>query len=255
MLKKMRRVSTILTTTHAVAANGGVRLDKAVLDQLADGVRSGSIPMMFNHDVRQQTTVANVESGVRLRPDGEWEAWAEFDVDADDWDRFERQLKEAGAPGGMSFKASEPFIVSEGGPPAIHVCADAHHFPDELLLDLAKDLSKRGPFQIDHLYSFSFVPPAAVVIAVAAQWASQIPPNLLASWLYDAAKRFLQPIGAEKTIFDFEINHTDGSQVKAHLETANKKTLRRAIEAFRELSPKPRTYEYDDDHGWRELGG
>jgi hypothetical protein len=249
MMMEFRRVMAVLATTQPIEAYGGVQLDKRVLEDLAHAVESGSIPMLFNHDLRRRTPVANVRSGVRERSDGYWEAWAEFDVPVQDWERFEHERHELGAPGGMSFRGSVPLARTSNDDPILRISADAHHFSDEDLLHTARILAPHGSVRVDRLYSFSFVPPALVVIALVGQWLSQLPPELLGAYLYDALKRFLQPRGADRTVFNFIIENSDGSRTEAHLETKSDSVLHHALETLSDIAGGRGICEYNGQ--WR----
>lgn len=172
-----RRVSAVLATTHPIGAYGGIQLGKNVLEQLAEALQTGTLPMVFNHDLRRRMDISNVTAGVRERPDGQWEAWADFDVPVSDWARFQHELSEFGAPGGMSFKCST-LLARRGDSPVVRIAADAHHFTDEDLLQAGQVLASHVSVEVERLYSFSFVPPALVIVHLVWSWVQQMPSEL-----------------------------------------------------------------------------
>ena len=46
-------VEAIVTTSQPVPAYGGVQLDESVLYDIAEAIRSGSLPMLIGHDIRR----------------------------------------------------------------------------------------------------------------------------------------------------------------------------------------------------------
>lgn len=246
-----RRVSAVLATTHPIGAYGGIQLGKNILEQLADAMQTGTLPMVFNHDLRQRVDIANVTAGVRQRPDGHWEAWADFDVAASDWDRFESELAELGAPGGMSFKCST-LLARRGDLPVVRIAADAHHFTDDDLLQAGQALPSHVAVEVERLYSFSFVPPALVVVHLVWIWVQQMPSELLGAYLYDALRRFARPRVAAPTVFNFEVSKGDLGSVSAYLESASEAILHHALDTLAEIARSDGIFEYREGE-WKKL--
>jgi hypothetical protein len=101
-------VEAVVTTSQPVSAYGGIQLDESVLQDIADAIRSGSLPMLIGHDIRRPLNPTILDAQVRQRPDGYKEVWIRFSVDANVWAEFEEELAASGAPGGFSFAFSEP---------------------------------------------------------------------------------------------------------------------------------------------------
>lgn len=198
-----RRARARLATTHAIPAYGGIKLGKGVMHQLAEALRNGSIPMHLNHDATRPLAVSNVESGVEQLDDGEWAAWAEFDVDSDEWSAWQDELAEKGAAGGMSFSFHEPVVDATS--PEVLVFADAHHFRDDDLRQAALTFSELGlRSSASRLYQFSFIPEALVVLELTAGALGSLGPNIAASYIYDCLKTFMAPCG-ERTTFNIHV--------------------------------------------------
>jgi hypothetical protein len=104
-------VEAIVATDQPLAAYGGIRVDESMLHDIAEAVRSGSLPMLIGHDIRRPLNPTVLDAQVRQNSDGYKEVWIRFTVDADAWAQFEEELAASGAPGGFSFAASEPIYL------------------------------------------------------------------------------------------------------------------------------------------------
>ncbi|HUK71649.1 MAG TPA: hypothetical protein VLW50_23260, partial [Streptosporangiaceae bacterium] len=163
-------VEAIVATDHPLAAYGGVRIDEAVLQDLADAIRSGSFPMFIGHDIRRPLEPTVLDARVRQRPDGYKEVWIMFSVNADDWKQFERERVASGAPGGFSFTGSERVAMlpalSSDSVASVVLDADASHWSDEDLLAAAEDLRAIGAVSVGRRYQFALEPAAIVAVSL-----------------------------------------------------------------------------------------
>jgi hypothetical protein len=66
--------------------------------QIADAVLAGSVPLNYHHDLARPSATVAVQAGVETLEDGHLVAWAEIDVDEEEWRRFEEETIAAGAP-------------------------------------------------------------------------------------------------------------------------------------------------------------
>ena len=73
-------VEGIVATDQPLSAYGGIRVDETVLHDLAEALRSGSLPMLLSHDIRRPLNAVVLDSEVRERPDGYKEVWIRFTV-------------------------------------------------------------------------------------------------------------------------------------------------------------------------------
>jgi hypothetical protein len=246
-------VEAIVTTSQPVPAYGGVQLDESVLYDIAEAIRSGSLPMLIGHDIRRPLNPTILDVQVRQRPDGYKEVWIRFIVDADAWAQFEEERAAFGAPGGFSFAFSEPIadlppLANESVAP-VAIEADASHWSDEDLLAAAEDFRAIGPVHVGRRYQFAFEPLAIVILTLIL---APIVTGLITNAIYDGLKRFLR--GGERTIFQFRIEREDGSNVDARLETDDAEVLRHAIDAFDQLANADQLNEWnEDDQTWEEL--
>jgi hypothetical protein len=183
------RVRARIATTHPIAAYGGIRLGDSILHDMAKAIRTGAIPMHIGHDIRRPLMVSNVDAGVEQLKDGYLAAWAEFDVDADAWAEYEAERDAVGAPGGMSFSATETI---PGSVPTIEamtaVAADASHFDDTTILRAARELEPIGTAPAGRLYQFAFTPEAKVILDLVASVLAARAPRIITTALYDASK-------------------------------------------------------------------
>ncbi len=246
-------VEAIVTTDQPVAAYGGIQVSEAVLQQLAEAIRSGSIPMLIGHDIRRPLDPTILEAKVRQRADGYKEVWIRFSVDADAWEEFERERDAAGAPGGFSYSASEHVAVV----PAINTLsaasvtleADAYHWSDQDLLAAAEDLRAVGSVNVGRRYQFGLEPIPIVVLTLGV---IPILTGLLANAIYGGLEPFLRK--GRRTTFQFHVEREGGNVVDARLETDNPEALRNAIDSFDRLVNPGQLYEWDENQqDWKPL--
>jgi hypothetical protein len=211
-------VEAIVATDQPLPAYGGVRVDESVLHDLAEAIRSGSLPMLIGHDIRRPLSPTVLDAQVRQKPDGYKEVWIKFTVNADAWAQFGEELAASGAPGGFSFAASEPIadlpaLTAESVAP-VALEADASHWSDEDLLAAAGDLRAIGSVHVGRRYQFALEPIAVVVLTLVL---APILTGLITSALYDGLKRFLRP--GRRTVFQFHVERENQSVIDARLET------------------------------------
>lgn len=228
----LTRVRARLATTHRVSAYGGIQLPKYLLEEIAEAVASGAVPMHFGHDISRPLKVARVMTGIENLEDGHFAAWAEFDVDEEAWSAYMEEVTAAEAPGGMSIAFTSPL---EGRPSAnnlqIVVAADRHHFGD-VEIDAAVEILDRLGVGVagEVLYQLSVEPIAKVVIDVVWPAVMMLGPNLVASAIYDTARSFLRP-SRRGIVFNvaFKQSPTGSRKVKIHIEVSNEAELSSAL--------------------------
>ena len=250
----MRRERAVLATTDQIPAYGGIRLAPEALESMALSLRSQSVPMRLFHNAGEPVYVENVDAEIRQRPDGEYELWAEFDVEEEGWARYEAEREVHGAPGGLSFTITETIgqLTSKPGPsPAtIVVAADAHHFSDDQILAAAGEFANAGNVKASRLYQFSAVPAALVLIQFMFQELAQIPPGIISAWLYDAWQHFRRPgqLDPALTLEFIEGPRKTTASIPASIDPT---IAVRAIEAVESIATQPGTYECMPDGTWR----
>ena len=245
-------VEGIVATDQPLSAYGGIRVDETVLHDLAEALRSGSLPMLLSHDIRRPLNAVVLDSEVRERPDGYKEVWIRFTVQADAWAQYQEELAAFSVPGGFSFAVSETIAdlpaLSVESAASIALEADASYWSDEVLLSAAEDLRVAGSVHVGRRYQFALEPLAIVVLSFVL---APILTGLATNALYDGLKRFLH--SGRRTIFQFHVERQDGDVVEARLETDDSEVLRDAIGAFDRLVNPGQLNEWNvDERTWSE---
>lgn len=191
-----RRLQAVVASSHPIEAYGGIQLPPHAMDEIAQRITSGEMPMLFAHDLGRPAHARNARAWTEPTGDGFVRVVAEFDVDAEAWAKFERELAEAGVEGlgGMSISFMGPL---EGEPlPEGHtiLAADAHHFTDdEIALAVAKLRQLDPEAGGERLYQLSVIPPLKVVVDLVLDGALAIGLSVVAAGIYDALRGLIRP--------------------------------------------------------------
>ena len=251
--REVVEIEAVVATDQPLPAYGGIRLDESVLYDLAEAIKSGSLPMLIGHDLRRPLNPTILDAHVRERSDGYKEVWIRFTVDGNAWAEFQGELAASGAPGGFSFAFTEPIanLPPRAGSSVASVVieADASHWSDADLLAAAQDLQSVGSVHVGRRYQFALEPLAVVVLTFVLV---PILTGLATNAIYDGLKRFIRR--GSRTIFQFRIEREDERNVDARLETDDSEVLRHAIEAFDRLAHAEQLNEWDDrERAWKQL--
>ncbi|MBB1034462.1 hypothetical protein G6031_08675 [Dietzia sp. CQ4] len=185
------RTHGILASSRPVEAYGGMQLAEETIEELAQVVRSGTIPVSIAHDSARPVSVSNVDSGTRRNDEGYLEAWVEFDVDETRWEAYQSAVRAAGIDGlgGMSITFMNPLDGEETVDTPVKVAGDAHHFTDDEIRAAAVLLRALDPSASgERLYQLSAVPALRVVFDLMLDSVMSIGASIAASAIYDAAK-------------------------------------------------------------------
>lgn len=247
----------IVATSGPFPAYGTrIQLGDAVLESLAEGLRTGRLGSLWHHDIRQPADFRILDAGLRVRPDGEREVWALVEVDSDQWSAYQANLDAAGAPGGVSFSGSEPLaeLPALSGTDEVytHISADMGHWSDQEILEAAEELRRLGVVSAGRRFEFAHDPRAVVDLLFALKEIGlPIFLGVASNVLYEPLKRFLRH--DKPTIFHFEVRDKD-QWVRAYLETDDEAVLERAIDTFERLVLGTTSTWDDDEGGWTDAG-
>lgn len=223
----LKRISQIVANTRPISAYGGIRLSEAAAEQMASQLRTGTIPMTFNHRSDRIVAATIVDAYTKRDDDGVLHVWVDFDVPAEEWDSVLKEIHRGGAPGGFSYTTIEAIDGPNDAP--IEVAADAHHFSDADISAAATEFARSYPTRSGRAYQFSFVPDAAVFVTFAASVVAELPSDVLATLIFTACKSFVRP-GREST-FNFSVKKRgDRLSVKIRVASSNVEEFAKAIE-------------------------
>ena len=241
-----RVIEAFVATSRPLTAYGGVQLAPAVLDRMAESLRSGQIPMQADHDMRRPLFATVLQAEVRDTPDGYAGVWVELEVDSDEWAELEREHLARGHPGGFSFSGAVPVATVEplASAPAvvIRLAADAAFWDDDDLLAAGRALNAAGRIDLSRRYAFAFDPTPIVVVMLA----MDVGVGVIANALYDGLRRFILP--DRRTTFEFQVKRKD-ERIKARLETNDPEAMRKALDTFDAYVNPDQLNVWDDEHG------
>jgi hypothetical protein len=259
-------IHTRIASDHPLSAYGGIQLSGRVLEQIAEAVRSETIPMVINHDHARPLNARCLRVEIVEQPDGYKAVEAIHEVDSEAWDSFQNELGALGTPGGMSFTGSVPIadLASSDASETTQfkLAADAHHFTDEAIEESASVLANAGAVRAERLYQFNAVPSCRIVIEYVQQSgglegvARDIIIGVTASTIYDALKKLLKrrsttPTSTEPppTIEIHTVTEFGGtSRQRLLLRTGDDEVIKRALDNFDKGMGKPNPLlEWDKD--------
>lgn len=223
-------VTARIASTHPVDKYDGIRFGREVMEQMADALNAGTIPMNFDHSALLPLEATNIVASVVDLDDGESAVDMTFDIDDEVWRSIEDRFSAAGVPGGFSFTTGVLQIApAHGGQAVLVISADAAAFSDSERADAGEVLSSLGPTQVNRLYQLSVVDLARVIIEI---WPS-LAIGVASSGLYDALRRLISG-RREPTTIEIHRYRPDGSQAKAIIRTEDQEIVRIALENLAE---------------------
>ena len=227
------RPIAIVATSHPVEAYGGKQLSEEMIEEIAQAIGRGDLPLNFGHDTSRPVNISNVTSGTRRGPDGYLQAWAEFDVEEARWSEFETELRAADIEGfgAMSITFMEPLDGEEVVESPVKVAGDAHHFTDDEIRSAATILRSLDPSAAgQRLYQFSAVSDLRVVFDLTLNFVMGIGPSIAAAVIYDAAKRLFR--GGKTNTFDIAFRESSRGvrSIKVAIKVDSDEELKIALE-------------------------
>ena len=178
-------VEMIVASTAAFDSRYGPwQFEREQLERLAEQVNVAQAGMILNHDPSEKLPTRDERAEVRIREDGVAELRVTCLVRGADYDAWTRQVRERGAPGGMSVAITSVLAQPEGLA-GLSLIGDAADFPEHVLVDLTRQAP--GPTTVMHLYQFAADPEAVrMVLGFAMSVISSVPSNLIANWITKA---------------------------------------------------------------------
>ena len=161
--REWREFEGTLATSHLVAKYGGVRLAPQALQQMADALNAGQIPMLAQHDPRRGLRVRRLSAAVVDLPDGEQAVRFACLVHPDDVGLVEGMHA-------MSFATSELIGSVQGPNPesgSIELRADAAVFSDEVIARACEQMCTVGQTHGFRLFQFAGPDEARIILDIA----------------------------------------------------------------------------------------
>lgn len=192
----MRTVTAVVASTHPIDAYGGIQLPPEAMEQIAQRITRGELPMLFGHDLGRPARTRNASAWTEPTEDGFVRVVVEFDVDAEDWAAYEEELAEAGVQGlgGMSISFTGPLEGTSLPDADLVLAADAHHYTDDEIAAAVVKLRLLDPGAGgERLYQLSVVPPLKVVVDLILSGTLAIGLNIVAAGIYDALRGLIRP--------------------------------------------------------------
>jgi hypothetical protein len=264
-------ITTRVASNHPLSAYGGVQHPDELLERLADGIRTGALPLILEHDHARPLDAHCLSAEVVGLPDGHKAVAADFEVDGAVWDAHQDELRDKGVPGGMSFTYAEIFSELTPRDPArsgrFGLTADASHFTDEAIAEAGAVLTKLGTVRVGRLYQFADVPTCRVVIEYVQQSGGldaavrDVGIAIAGSAIYDALKKLFWGRSTTPAVSEpsqIEIHKTtesDGvSEQRLLVRTDSEDVLKDAMDRFSDGIGRPeRLLVWDDTLGdWTE---
>lgn len=240
--------------------------------------------MQFNHDAAQRIESRCLEADVVDIEHGFHAVEADFEIKASDWHAWQQQLAEAGAPGGMSFTASEKVTeipaASPGTTVQLEIYGDAAWFSDDDLVDAGQYLAEVANVRVGRLLQFSHLPACRIIVEYvhesgglsAAAMGVSIGLNLIAASIFAGVTRLLRkrkkpaatdvptPQLIEAAVPQIELHRVsqpNGPTVQTlKIVTDDEEVLRRALDRLIEPAEHPEwsvaVWE-DESDSWKEV--
>lgn len=229
-------LEAVVTTTHRVEKYGGVQLAEGALQQIADALNSGTLPMIGHHDWTKPIRTRDLEASVVALGDGEKAVRLIGLVHQDDWDAV-------GQIGGMSFTTFEPLGMAGGPHPAgtdqVKLAADAGWFTDEDIGAACSVMSQLAPAEGFRLLQFSAVDLARISLELGLTYVIAWGPGITQNAIWDGLKYLMlhrlkrTPVGEIQSPTRIElVTPLPSGAVTAVIDTSDPDVAERALAAY-----------------------
>ena len=220
-----------MATSHPVTKYGGVRPASQALQQMADALNAGQIPMLVEHDPRRRLRTRKLSAAVVDLPDGERGVRLTFLVHPDDVGLME------GLPG-MSFATSELIGSVEGPNPGwgtLELRADAAAFSDPVIARACEQMCTAGLTHGYRLMQFAGPDEARIILDIAYNIVVTLGPGLATSAVYDGLRYLFRNRSKSSRNDPVHLELATslrGGDVKALIQTSDPDIARAALAAY-----------------------
>jgi len=181
-------LEAIVATSHRVEKYGGVKLAESALQQIADALNAGTLPMIGHHDWTKPVRTRDLEASIVALADGEKAVRLVGLVRQDDWDAM-------GQIGGMSFTTFEVIGIAEGPHAAetepIKLAADAGWFSDDDIAGACSVISQLAPTEGARLLQFSAIDMARISLELGLTYVTAWGPGIAQNAIWDGLKHLM----------------------------------------------------------------
>jgi hypothetical protein len=224
-----------IASTHPVDKYPGGRLAAEALEGLAERLRTGDVPMLFDHDARQTIVADWTDAEVVPLDDGESALEVTFEIDAEVWAQVQDKFDDVGVVGGFSFTSTVSQVAPRSGrPAAVVLAADAAAWSDHDRAEAGALLDVVIPTQTDRLFQYSGVELATIFLVLA----QEVSLGVLGNAAYDALRHLIGR-RTEQTRIEIHRRDASGDVLKAVITTSDPDVAREALDTLRPAQPAP----------------
>lgn len=229
-------IEAVVATSHRVEKYGGVQLAESALQQIADALNTGAVPLLGQHDWTQPIRSRDLEASIITLPDGEKAVRMVGLVHQGDWES-------AGQFGGMSFTTFETLGVAQGphsaATEAVSVAADAGWFADADIAAACEIICPLAPAQGSRLLQFSAADIARISLEVGLTYVAAWGPGIAQSAIWDGLKHLMlrrlkrKPDAAGQSPTRIElVTKLPGGSVVGVIDTNDPEVVKSALAAY-----------------------
>jgi hypothetical protein len=238
------RVKGRIATTNIVGKYPDWEIPPSVLEAMAEELRKGRLPLLFDHDLTQRLDGRVVEAQVVDTDDGHRAVEVELDVDAETWESVDARFKEAGVLGGFSYRATAIQEPSPSRLPAsVVIAADAAAWSDDDRKEAASLIEAAAPTDAAYLFEFSAIEIATILLVL-----EGIGIGVLGNGAYDAIKKLVSKRQqVAPTRIEVHERRADGSEQKAVLITSDPELAAEALKQLAEIRRPAKVLTFDQN--------
>lgn len=180
-------LEAIVATTHRVEKYGGIRLSEGALQQIADALNTGQVPMLGQHDWLRPIRTQRLRAQLVTLLDGERAVRLTGLVHSQD-------REAVGDVSGMSFSTQLSIGRAVGLNPEaepVKLSADAASFDDSVIATACSLMSAQAPAEGYRLYQFSALDDLRIILEMGLNLVVALGPELATSAIWDGIKLML----------------------------------------------------------------